>query len=96
MSTPGASGRPRVARRPVTAVGYQAPAAYALDVEVYPVAELHRRVGDAEARGLERIDFHCLIYVTAGRYTHVVDFETQVMTPGSLLFLQPGPGASLR
>lgn len=54
------------------------------------MAELRRRVGDADARGLERIDFHCLILVTAGRYAHMVDFETQVMTPGSLLFLQPG------
>ncbi len=54
------------------------------------MAELQRRVGDADARGLERIDFHCLIYLTAGRYAHVVDFESEAMTPGSLLFLQPG------
>jgi len=74
----------------VTSVGYQASADYALDVELYPVAELQRRVGDADARGLERIDFHCLIYLTVGRYAHVVDFETEAMTPGSLLFLQPG------
>jgi AraC-like DNA-binding protein len=74
----------------VTPVGYQAPADYALDVELYPLAELRRRVGDADARGLERIDFHCLIYLTVGRYAHVVDFETEAMTPGSLLFLQPG------
>lgn len=80
----------RAARRPVTAVHYAAPADYALDVEVYPTAELRRRVGDADARGFERIDFHALLYVTAGRYAHVVDFETQVMAPGSLLFLQPG------
>jgi len=77
-------------RRPVTAVRYQPPLDYALDVELYPVAQLRRRVGDADARGLERIDFHCLLYLTAGRYAHVVDFETHAMTPGSLLFLQPG------
>jgi AraC-like DNA-binding protein len=80
----------RPARRPVTAVRYQPAPDHALDVELYPVAELRRRVGDADARGLERIDFHCLIYLTAGRYAHMVDFETQAMTPGSLLFLQPG------
>ena len=74
----------------MTPVGYQAPADYALDVELYPVAELRTRVGDADARGLERIDFHCLIYLTVGRYAHVVDFETEAMAPGSLLFLQPG------
>lgn len=90
MSTTRASGRQPAARRPVTAVEYQAPPDYALDVELYPAAELRRRVGDADARGLERIDFHCLIHVTAGRYSHMVDFETQRMTPGSMLLLQPG------
>lgn len=90
MSTSKTLGKQRAARRPVTAVEYKAPPDYALDVELYPTAELRRRVGDADARGLERIDFHCLIFVTAGRYAHMVDFETQRMPPGSLLFLQPG------
>ncbi len=90
MSASGRSAKPRAARRPVTTVHFAAPADYALDVEVYPAAELRRRVGDVDARGFERIDFHALLYVTAGRYAHMVDFETQVMTPGSLLFLQPG------
>lgn len=90
MSTRTTLSKPRATRRPVTAVEYKAPPGYQLDVELYPTAELQRRVGDADARGLERIDFHCLIYVTAGRYAHMVDFETQRMTPGSLLFLQPG------
>lgn len=90
MKEPGSLHKSRSPRRPVTPVAYQAPSDYALDVELYPAAELQRRVGDADARGLERIDFHCLIYLTAGRYAHVVDFETEAMTPGSLLFLQPG------
>jgi len=90
MDTPRVPGQPRTPRRRVTAVDYQAPPGYALDVELYPVAELRRRVGDADARGLERIDFHCLIFVTAGRYAHMVDFETLRMTPGSVLLLQPG------
>jgi len=90
MHTPKAAVRKRTARRSVTAVEYNAPPNYTLDVELYPVAELQRRVGDADARGLERIDFHCLIYITAGRYGHMVDFETQSMAPGSLLLLQPG------
>jgi AraC-like DNA-binding protein len=90
MNEPVPLHKQRTPRPPVTPVGYQAPADYVLDVELYPVAELRRRVGDADARGLERIDFHCLIYLTVGRYAHVVDFETEAMTPGSLLFLQPG------
>lgn len=90
MNEPVPLHKPRPPRRLVTPVGYQAPADYALDVELYPVAELRTRVGDADVRGLERIDFHCLIHLTVGRYAHVVDFETEAMTPGSLLFLQPG------
>lgn len=90
LESPETLGRQRTERRPVTAVEYQASAGYALDVELYPATELSRRVGDADARGLERIDFHCLIYITAGRYSHMVDFETEWMTPGSLLLLQPG------
>jgi AraC-like DNA-binding protein len=81
---------PQASGRKVTAVRYEATERHALDVELYPVAELRRRVGDADARGLERIDFHCLLYLTAGRYAHVVDFERHALTPGSLLFLQPG------
>lgn len=90
MDRPETAAGKRTARRSVTAVQFHAPPNYALDVELYPVAELRRRVGDAEARGLERIDFHCLIYLTAGRYAHMVDFETQSLAPGSLLSLQPG------
>ena len=90
MDTPKAAIMKRAARRSVTAVQYDAPPNYTLDVELYPVAELQRRVGDADARGLERIDFHCLIYITAGRYAHMVDFATQSLAPGSLLLLQPG------
>lgn len=80
----------RPARRPVTAVEYTPPVGYALDVELYPAAELLRRAGDIDVRGLERIDFHCLIYVAAGRYSHLVDFETLVFEAGSVLVLKPG------
>jgi AraC-like DNA-binding protein len=63
---------------------------YALDVELYPAAELLRRAGDVDARGFERIDFHSLLYVAAGRYSHTVDFETLSFEAGSLLLLKPG------
>lgn len=51
-------------KRPVTPVAYTPPDGYALDVEVYPVAELRRRAGNVGQRGFERVDFHCLLYVT--------------------------------
>ena len=77
-------------RRPVTAVGYTPPGNYALDVELFPARELLRRAGDVALRGFERIDFHCLIYVTSGRYIHVVDFDLLDCVRGSLIVLQPG------
>ena len=71
-------------------VGYAPPDGYALDIEVYRVAELRRRAGDVERRGFERADFHCLLYVTSGRYVHIVDFELHECGRGSLIVLQPG------
>ncbi|MBO6675845.1 MAG: helix-turn-helix domain-containing protein [Rhizobiales bacterium] len=71
-------------------MGYKPPDGYALDIEVYRVAELRRRAGDVEQRGFERADFHCLFYVTAGRYAHIVDFELHDCQRGSLIVLQPG------
>ena len=62
----------------------------ALDVELYPAVELHRRAGDVELRGFERIDFHCMLYVISGRYLHVVDFDMLDCARGSIVVLQPG------
>jgi len=74
----------------VTPVQYQPPAGYRLDLEIYPVATLRDRARRIGPRRVERTDFHCLIYVTAGRYRHMVDFETFECGAGSLLALQPG------
>lgn len=88
MATSAAS---RPARRdPVTPVQYTPPAGYRLDLEVYPVATLRERARRIGPRRVERADFHAMIYVTAGRYRHMVDFETFQCTAGSLLTLQPG------
>lgn len=77
-------------RQPVKPVEYAPPAHYAHDVEVYPVAELRRRARRFDALGIERVDFHCLIHVTSGRYRQMVDFETFDCAPGSVLTIQPG------
>jgi AraC-like DNA-binding protein len=71
-------------------VHYAPAAGYGLDVELIPAPELRRRVLAVEGRGIERIDFLCLLYVSAGRYTHMVDFETLECSAGSVLTLQPG------
>jgi AraC-like DNA-binding protein len=75
---------------PVRPVHYAPAAGHGLDVEVYRVTELRRRVLGVPARGIERIDFLCLLYVSAGRYAHMVDFETIPCTAGSLVTMQPG------
>jgi AraC-like DNA-binding protein len=85
---PGVSRRAR--RSPVTPVEYTPPAGYRLDLEIYPVATLRRKARAIGPRRVERTDFHVLIYVTAGRYRHIVDFETYECAAGSLLTLQPG------
>ncbi|MCL4747157.1 MAG: AraC family ligand binding domain-containing protein [Burkholderiaceae bacterium] len=87
---PASTARGRVARGPVSAVHYAPPPDHGLDVELYPAAELRRRVLSVAERGAERIDFLCLLYVSAGRYSHMVDFEIFDCAAGSVLALQPG------
>lgn len=81
---------PLKARAPVNPVHYAPAAGHGLDIELYSAAELRRRVLSVEGRGIERIDFFCLLYVSAGRYTHMVDFETLDCTAGSVVTMQPG------
>ncbi|HEY5805480.1 MAG TPA: helix-turn-helix domain-containing protein [Lysobacter sp.] len=71
-------------------VGYQPPAEYGLDVEVFTVADLRTRVDEAHFRVTQRIDFHMLICVTDGEFDYTVDFAPVACQPGSLLALRPG------
>ena len=87
---PTSKSSPPAARGPVSAVQYEPAAGHGLDVELFRASELRRRVLDVEGRGIERIDFLFLLYVTAGRTTHMVDFETIHCTAGSLVTMQPG------
>lgn len=86
---PSASLRPRLRDR-VTPVRYSPPTGYGHRLELVAASELRCRAGDVNLRGIERIDFHCLIYVTAGQYRHTVDFETFACSAGSVLIIQPG------
>jgi AraC-like DNA-binding protein len=74
----------------VTRVRYNAPAGYALDLEIFRLSEFRRRVSVEHLRRPQRVDFHVLLYVTQGRCTHVVDFEPLACTRGTLLVLSPG------
>lgn len=42
------------------------------------------------ARGLERVDFHCFLFVRDGTYEHSIDFEAYSCTAGSCLTIAPG------
>jgi len=71
-------------------VYYEPPATYGLDLEIMPIAVLRQRVSKNYLRTRERIDFHLMIYLTEGRCTHMVDFESIDCRQGSLLMLHPG------
>lgn len=74
----------------ITQVRYAPPDGYALDLEIFPVSALRKRVSARMLQTTERIEFYMLIYVTEGRCTHMADFELFACEPGSLLILQPG------
>lgn len=77
--------RPRV-----TPVRYTPPTGYTLDVELVTAEDLRDRIARVENRGMERVDFHCLLHVTHGPYEHMVDFETIECVPGSCVIIKPG------
>jgi AraC-like DNA-binding protein len=74
----------------IVPVRYEAPASYELDLEVFPLSEFRRRVSAEHLRTPQRVDFHMLLYVTRGRCSHMVDFETHSCRRGTLLVLGPG------
>lgn len=82
--------QPDVRSAPVRSVSYGPPESYTLDTEIYDFSELARRVGDAEARGFERVDFFCMMLVTRGHYIHIADFRVLECGPGAVILLRPG------
>lgn len=68
---------------------YRPGATYQLDLEIFSVSNLRRRVG-RELRFTHRYAFYQLLYVTRGECTHTVDFRPVRCEPGSLLVLRPG------
>jgi len=75
----------------IVPVQYEPPAAYDLDLEIFPISALRQRA-DVQHRThiVEHIEFYLLIYVTEGQCSHMVDFESIACTQGSLLVLRPG------
>ena len=74
----------------ITRIGYEPPGDYRLDVEIFTLSELRRRIITAQLYAPHRVEFHVLLYVTEGYCTHMVDFVSVPCKPGVLLALSPG------
>lgn len=70
-------------------VGYRPSGDYRLDLEVFSIEELRRRVDSARLRAPQRIEFYQLICVSEGACVHTVDFKPVRCEPGTLLMLRP-------
>jgi AraC-like DNA-binding protein len=76
--------------RRIETLPYRPPQQYALDLEVMTIDELRGRMPVGQRHFVHRIQFHMLVLVTGGRFTHMVDFEYYPCARGTLLALFPG------
>ena len=74
---------------------YEPAARYPLDLEIFSMSDLRRRIAREELRSTHRYGFHLLLCVTRGECTHVVDFRPVHCKRGSFLALQPGQAHNL-
>ena len=71
-------------------VQYRPSADGALDLEVFSMSDLRRRVPRAHLQRHHRYDFHMFVYVRRGECRAVVDFSHIECGAGSLLTIRPG------
>jgi AraC-like DNA-binding protein len=76
--------------RHIETLTYRPPLQYALDLEVMTVDELRSRMPPGQRHFVHRIQFHMLVLVTRGRFSHMIDFEYYPCANGTLLALRPG------
>jgi AraC-like DNA-binding protein len=70
-------------------LSYRASGSHPLDLEIFSVADLRRRVSAEFLRSTHRYRFHMLLCVTRGECTHTIDFKLIACKPGSLLTASP-------
>ncbi len=70
-------------------LNYRASGPHSLDLEIFSVSDLRRRVGAGFLRSTHRYRFHMLVCVTRGECTQMVDFKLIACKPGSLLAASP-------
>ena len=71
-------------------VQYRPSAERALDLEVFSMSDLRRRVPRAHLQRYHRYDFHMFVHVRRGVCRAVVDFSHVECGSGSLLIIRPG------
>jgi len=71
-------------------MGYRPARPYALDLDVFTMAELRLRSSQQKVRTAHRYDFHTIVCITRGTCIQVVDFRPVPCAPGSVLMLRPG------
>ena len=69
--------------------------AYPFDLEIIPIPKLKgKSAANSEKRRLlmtpHRAEFHIIIVITEGSYTHMVDFENIHCETGTWLFIKSG------
>src|SRR4051812_20857876 len=74
----------------VEQVRYRPSTGSALDLEVFPMSDLRRRVPRAHLQRHHRYDFHMFVHVRRGTCHAVVDFTDIECGAGSLLAIRPG------
>jgi AraC-like DNA-binding protein len=74
----------------IEAVAYRNPVHPELDIEVFTLAELRRKLPERHSRERSRPDFHQLMLVTAGRTAHFLDFVRHQCLVGTVVHARPG------
>lgn len=77
-------------RAEIQRLEYRPSTPYRLDLQVFSVSDLRRRVRKERLRTTHRYAFHQLVCITHGTCTHLVDTKPTYCEPGSLLAFRPG------
>jgi AraC-like DNA-binding protein len=83
------SQRTRKRESDVTRLDYEPTGPYALDLEIFSVSNLRRRLGK-QLQLPHRYSFGMLLCVTRGECTQLIDFKSVRCKAGSVLVLRPG------
>ena len=73
----------------IAQLDYRPPGSNRLNLEIFPVSDLRRRVNKEFFQATHRYRFHMLLCVARGECTHLVDFEPVACKRGALLAIQP-------